>query len=447
MIFQGKLKERVTYFSTHRFVQNVATLQVGIFVGNFLQAAAGVVLARLLQPEGYGVYVLAFGLAGLVSILLGAGMQDAVASLVGGAKARDDRQEIRDGFAFLFKMAVITGLIVVAILPFLRAIADHFYHDATIGLYAGLVIGGSIISTFAFSFIQIASQVYGRIKLLTTVVIADQVLRYGLAILLVWAGKGILGAMIGQIVGAAVMLIVSLLLWAYLARREGIPSAGEVVARSVTVPFKKFFSFSIWVALDRNLATLYYMLPVMLTGLYVAATEVSYFKLAFGFVNLALSLLGPISVLLNVEFPKMKLGQTSTLRANFIKVSWYSVGLSLVLTVVAIAVSPIAFRILYGDTYLPSIPYIAGLLVYGGLFGIGVGLGPMWRALHYVKTSLLINIIVIGIGVPLGMVFLKAWGLWGAVAMVTVWFTVSHFISFFAILHKMKAIEKTSQEV
>jgi len=42
---------------------------------------------------------------------------------------------------------------------------------------------------------------------------------------------------------------------------------------------------------------------------------------AFGFVNLALSLLGPISVLLNIEFTKMQIDDPVRMRQNFIKVS------------------------------------------------------------------------------------------------------------------------------
>jgi len=432
---------KISYLREHGFVRNVLTLQVGIFVGNFLQAAAGVVLARLLQPEGYGIYVLAFSLAGLMSILLGAGMQDAIASVVGGAKARDDREEILNGFAFLLKMAIFTGLIVTSLLPFLGLVSKHFYGNSHIGLYASLVILGSIVSMFFFSFTQIALQVTHKIKSLTIIIILDQVFRYGLAILLVLAGYSIAGAMVGQLSGALIMFVISFALWHSL-HSEGIPHSRALIRRAWTVGFKKYFGFSFWVALDRNLATIYYTLPVMLTGIYVATGEVSYFKLAFGFVNLALSLLGPISVLLNVEFPKMKIEDGSKLRTNFVKVSWYSIGLSLSLTIAAIIVSPFAFRILYGDTYLPSIPYIAGLIVYGGLFGIGVGLGPMWRAINQVKTSIIINLSVLGAGIPIGLLFIKVWGLWGAVAMVTSWFTISHFISFFFILMKLKSIEK-----
>lgn len=440
------IKDRINYLRTHRFVRNVATLQVGIFVGNFLQAVSGVILARLLHPDGYGVYVLAFGLAGLLSILLGAGMQDAIASLVGGAKARDDQEEILNGFAFLLKMAVITGAIVAIVIPFLGAIAAHFYGDPKIGVYGGIVALASIISMFFFSFTQIALQVTGRIRSLTGIIILDQILRYGISVILVLAGYGIFGAILGQLFGALIMFVVSFYLWHSL-HGLGIPHSRALLSRFGPVSFKKYFGFSFWVALDRNISTLYLALPVMLTGVYVAVVQVSYFKLAFGFVNLALSLLGPISVLLNVEFPKMRIDHLEKMRANFIRISWYSLGLSLLLTAAAVVVSPVVFKLLYGQTYLPSIKYIYGLFLYGGLYGIGIGLGPMWRAINYVRTSIIINLVVLGLGIPLGIVFLKTWGLWGAVVMVTVWFTVSHFASFFYILKKIRAIEKNGQQV
>ena len=101
-------------------------------------------------------------------------------------------------------------------------------------------------------------------------------------------------------------------------------------------------------------------LPVILTGVYVSVSEVSFFKLAFGYINLALSLLGPISVLLNVEFPKLQIENREKLVKNFKKVSLYGLGLSILLTVGAVIVSPIAFKILYGENFLPSVPYVEG---------------------------------------------------------------------------------------
>ncbi len=104
----------------------------------------------------------------------------------------------------------------------------------------------------------------------------------------------------------------------------------------------------------------------------------------------------------------------------------------------AIIIAPLAFKILYGPSFLPSVNYIFGLFVYGSLFGIGVGLGPMWRALNKVKVSIVINLIVLGVGIPLGLLLIKSYGLWGAVIMTTAWFTISHFVSFIYLARELK---------
>jgi hypothetical protein len=72
--------------------------------------------------------------------------------------------------------------------------------------------------------------------------------------------------------------------------------------------------------------------------------------------------------------------------------------------------------------------------------GIGVGLGPMWRAINKVRVSILINTLILVGGIPLGLWLIKNYGLWGSVIMVTIWFTVSHVISFIYLVRKLKTV-------
>jgi len=212
----------------------------------------------------------------------------------------------------------------------------------------------------------------------------------------------------------------------------------RLLAVAKKVNLKKYFSFTFWVAIDRNMGNVYMALPVILTGVYVTASEVSFFKLAFGYINIALSLLGPVSILLNVEFPKIQIEDKERLMRNFRKVSLYGMGLSTLLTVGAIVVSPFFFQLVYGESFMPSVPYVFGLLVYGAVFGIGVGLGPMWRAINKVKVSILINSVILGAGIPFGLWLIKTYGLWGSVIMVTIWFSVSHLVSYIYLIRKLK---------
>jgi O-antigen/teichoic acid export membrane protein len=435
------IKLKLNYFRQHLFVRNVVTLQAGSFAGTVFQAVVGIFLARMLQPELFGVYSLAFGLAALAGLMLGAGTQEAVSTLLGSAYARQNKEEVADVLAFLLKMTLYAGLLTLILIFFLPWVAEFFYGNAAIGWYSSIIIAGVFLTTSFTAVVQLSLQVAGRIKALTMVIFGDQVLRFGMALILVFLGLGVVGAVSGQLLGAAILFIASIFLWEKLKTSQPIfPSLRSLFGRAISVPIMKYFGFSFWVAVDRNMGNLYMSLPVVLTGIFVSAGEVAFFKLGFGYINLALSLLGPVSVLLNIEFPKMKIEEPEKLVKNFIKVSLYGILLSALLTAAAVIVSPLAFRLLYGESFMPSVGYVFGLLVYGALYGIGVALGPMWRAINKVKMSILINTIILGLGIPLGLFLIKEWGLWGSVIMVTLWFTVSHFASFIYLSRNLKRL-------
>lgn len=433
------IKAKFDYYRQHPFVRNVAVLQSGSFAGNIIQALAGVFIARLLQPELFGVYALAFSLAGLVSLFQGVGAQEAMATVLGETYARQDRERTKEALAFLLKILAITSAMAIVGALVAPWVAGRLYHNPSIGSYAAAIILAVIFSTTFFSLSSLVLQVAGKIKAMMVLGLADQVARYGLSVALAFFGLGVWGAVSGHLAGAVIIFITSLIIWERLRRQYPIfPSLRKLFRQAQTVSLKKYLGFSLWIAADRNIANLYGLLPVFLTGIYVSSTEVTFFKLAFAFVNLALSLLGPISTLLNVEFPKMKVEEGRSLGRNFVKVSLYSLGLSTLLTTAALLVAPLAFRFFYGENFLMSVRYVYGLFVYGALFGIGVGLGPMWRAINKVKVSIFINVITLGVGIPSGLWLLKHYGLWGAVVMVTMWFTVSHLASFIYLAQVLK---------
>src|SRR3989344_2543800 len=360
-----KIKEKVSYLYRHRFIQQIAMLQVGSFGGTVVQASVGVVIARLLQPELLGVYSLAFGLAAMTTLIVGMGIQEAVSSLLGRADARKDGVEVENIFGFMFKITFFAALIVLVFSFFLPSIADKLYGNSTIGVYALIIVVALVLSSFFFTLTYSTFQITGRIKSLTYLIVTDQSLRSGLSLVLVIAGLGVLGAVSGHLVGALIIFISSALLFKGLRKRDIIfPDLRQLISKTKSISIKKYLGFTFWVALDRNMGNLFMSLPVILTGIYVSASEVSFFRLSFGYVNLVLSLLGPISVLLNVEFPKLQIENREKLVQNFKKVSLYGLGLSIILTIGAIVVSPIAFKILYGENFLPSVPYVAGLIVY-----------------------------------------------------------------------------------
>lgn len=441
-MFLNVFRVRGAEFLQRRFIKNVTTLQVGTIIGTLIQGITGIILARLLQPNLFGVYTLAFSLSTLATILLSAGIADAATNLLGAAYTRGDREEVANIFGFLLKITLYAILITLLVILILPRVGTTLYLNSKIGLYAGIISFAVMFSSLSLTFLMIALQLLGRIKDMTRFMIVDPLLRLGLSVLFVTLGWGVFGAMAGHLVGAFIVFIYSSYIWRHVVIKENsiFPNLGKIFSHAKLVKLKKYFGFTFWVALDRNIGSLYIALPILLTGLYVAVSEVTYFKLAFGYLNLVMSLLVPVSILSNVEFPKIRVEQPSYLRERFKKISFYSLAFSAVLTLVAVIIAPYFFRYLYGVSFMPSVRYVYGLVIYGALYGIGIGLGSMWRAINKVKVSILINIIILGVGIPLGMYLIKVWSLWGSVAMVTLWFTISHWISFIYLMRKLKQI-------
>ena len=434
------LKEKFYYFQNHWFVRNVMTLQTGSFAGTFIQAVIGIILARLLQPELFGIYALAIGLASMTTLIIGMGIQEAVSSMLGRAYAMRDKDEIENILGFMLKLTLFAALIVIVVSAFLPNIANQLYGNSLIGIYAAIVAIAVVFSSLFFTLSYSVFQVTGRVRSLAALIMVDQSLRYGMSLTFVVTGLGVAGAVSGHLAGAIVVFIISATLFNKVGGKEpSFPNLQRLFAMVKKVSLKKYFSFTFWVAIDRNMGNVFMVLPVILTGIYVTTAEVSFFKLAFGYINIALSLLGPVSILLNVEFPKIQVEDKERLLRNFRKVSFYGMGFSVLLTAGAIAVSPFFFQLVYGESFMPSVPYVFGLLVYGAIFGIGVGLGPMWRAINKVKVSILINSVILGAGIPLGLWLIKNYGLWGSVIMVTIWFSVSHIASFVYLVKNLKS--------
>ena len=290
-----------------------------------------------------------------------------------------------------------------------------------------------------------AFQAERKIGIATLFIFLDLFVRWGLSLLFVFFGYKILGAAIGHLVGAIIVFCIVGFSWNKLLSADSLfPSLGQVVRNAFVVNWRRFIRYSFWVALDRNMATLFSFLPISMAGIYFISSDVAFYKIPFGFANLALSLLGPISIMLNIEFPRLREESLEKMRASFLRVTFYSVLFSGFLVICAAIISPIAFKILYGESFMPSVKYTYGFIIYGIFNGLGVGLGPMWRALNKVRVSIVINTITLAIGIPMGLYLLKHYGIWGGVWMVTTWFAVSHVASFLYLYNYLRRSEGVS---
>src|SRR3989338_7175893 len=118
-------KEKLSQLYQSRFIRKTVILQAGSFGGTIVQAAIGILIARLLQPELFGIYSLAIGMASMTSLILGMGIQEAVSSLLGKAYAKEDKTEVENILGFMLKITFFAALVVIVVSVFLPSIANR----------------------------------------------------------------------------------------------------------------------------------------------------------------------------------------------------------------------------------------------------------------------------------------------------------------------------------
>lgn len=434
------LIDRVKTLATHKFVRQTLFFQAAAAAGTFAQAVVSVVLARRLGPQDYGIYALAFSVASIASIVLASGAQDAVTPHIMRAWTGGDAPTIRRTLGFLLKFIALTACAVALAAVALPVITGHAYGNAAVGHYASIILVASLVSTSFFALTSLMLQVSGRIAALSALAFVDQILRYGAVVVLVLGGYGLLGAALGHLIGAIVVAGIAAGIWAWLARRHVyVPRLRELPQQGQAASLTEHLGSSAWVSADRGLAMLYGALPVAVSGLFLPSAQVAYFKIALGYLQIGFMLLGPISVLLNTEFPRLQAVHGGKIRSHFLRVSLGGMALSTIGSLCMVLVAPKVFHLLYGDQYAASIPYVMGFLGLGVVYGLGIGLGSMWRAIGKVRVSILINLVTLGLGIPLGIWLIMHWQIWGAVMMVTVWYTISHVASFIYLLRVLKS--------
>ncbi len=79
---------------------------------------------------------------------------------------------------------------------------------------------------------------------------------------------------------------------------------------------------------------------------------------------------------------------------------------------------PFVVPILYGSDWLPVIPLLQLLAIFGVVTTLGGVFGPLYRAFDQVRGALVIKLVVLGVGLPIGFWLIEQYGAVGGVWLV-----------------------------
>jgi len=392
------------------FVQDVGILGIGKVFSIFLGAISSIFLARLLQPELYGIYGLIFAFVGLIGVFMNWGGVFAGLTLLSKAYTKKDKQEIKNILTYFLKITILAictvGILSIFLAPFLT---DLFYKNSQIGDLARIVLLAGFL-TIIYNLLVIVLQVNRKIKELTILEVFNKFIYIFFPIIFVLLGFGLNGIVWGYFISAFIFLISAIFIYSFLIKKdELLPSLKQIFLNFKKINFKKYFDFGFLIAINKNLSSLISFLPIIFLGIFSSMQDVAYFKIALSYVMIPSMLLNPISRILDVQLPKSKSYNFEILKKHFYKTAIYSGLISILLVVPFIVLAPFLIKLFYGAEYIPSIDLVYYLSILIVSSGFSVGLGSFYRTVNKMKISIIINICYIILMILLFFIFIRVY--------------------------------------
>lgn len=414
--------DRLRQFFRRKFVRDTLILQIGKVGVLALGLLSSVIIPVLMGPSTYGTWQLGLSLYGIWQTLNLTGLIPSAQTRLAAAVGAEDDDELLNIMAFFIRTTLLYSAVSTGLLWLLRPVlATQFYAgDVTIVTLALLLtltqptelIYHLLIITFS------SRRQMRHVALLQNI---NQLVLVGAAVLAVSLSPTPTALVVSRL--AYSLLTLGLVAVVYERTRAHsdmtYPALATVLVFLPRARGTAYWRFGFTNALDKNVANLYGYLPVQMAGAIVG-------KEAAGYVGLALNIIRQQTFFTSALLDNMQAivpqaigrGDYARLWQNFNRVL-----LSLTLGGVAFyavfaVASPYVVTLLYDVTWLPAVPLLQALTVYGVVTTVGGIFGPLYRAFDFVRGAFLIKLAALIVLYPLGRWMMQGMGALGAVWML-----------------------------
>lgn len=388
-------------------VRMLYSLLVGKFLYVILTALSLVLLARLLDPSGYGIYTIALGFSALLGAAAPFGISTYMSKYLAEAGAKKESLKISkiitDGYLII---VVVAGIFAAMGLLMSRYASIHIFTTSQVPeidlLVASLSVFFSVI--FGISYSALVGLNRGRDASVATVIgaLLQLVLGVGLVVL----GYGVYGALVGMLAGdAAGFALATYMVYADVKKRFGYAWTGPDF-RHIT----DILRFSLPVATNNLLSSSgVNNFAVLLLGAFATSVVLGNYGIAFRGFNLMLLFYGTVTTVLLPTISKALTKTNDSKKAYEIynKTMLYSIVVSLPVMIFIGVFSGEIISIFISNSYSSAPLYLT--LIAGGVIIDFIGLyaasfftagGKVYTIFKYSLVSTFIEVVALVLLVP-----------------------------------------------
>jgi O-antigen/teichoic acid export membrane protein len=347
-----------------RVVKNSGYLFSGTGVSAALGMLQGILVARLLGVEGYGIVGVITLFTGIVNNLISFRMGEVVIKYVGEyVEAGNEKQA-----AALFKLAALVemgaSVVAFALLVLLAPLAAQYLaKDASLTslfvLYS-LVVLANLIAESSTGLLQI----FDRFRPIAILGLVGNIVTLALVALVYWLRGGLAGILLAYLIGKAV----SALGLSLVALLESSHRWGRGWWRASLQPlrprFRQLTHFAVSTNISASISLITKDSELLWVSLFRGPVETGYYRLALTLTNLVQM---PISPLPQATYPELSRqaarGEWQQMRSLLRQGSQLAGGYTLAATVFLIILGKPLIAWLYTPQFLPAYPALLILLL------------------------------------------------------------------------------------
>ena len=411
--------DRIIGLLRRKFVRDTLTLQAGKVGVLAMSLAASVIVPVLMGPTTYGQWQLVVSLYGIWQFLNLTGAIVSAQTRLAAAVGANDTNEVLNIIAVAARLTLLYCLASTVLLwaaSLLLPLADWLYNgDPT-------VIQLAILLTLA----QPTELLY---RLVIVTFSSRRQMRHVAAMQninqFIFVSATIIGVIVRPLPSTLVfarlvysLLTITIILVLYQRTRHHAqmtyPSLFRIARTLPTASSAGYWRFGLANALDKNVGNLFNYLPVQMAGALAGPA-------AAGYVGLALNAAGQQAFFTAAILDNMQAvvpqsvgrGDYARLWRNFRKVLLVLAAGGAVFFGGFALLAPYVVPLL-GEDWLPVIPLLQALAVFGVVVTVGGVFGPLYRAFDYVRGAFLIKVATLTVGLPIGFWLVTQFGALGA---------------------------------
>jgi stage V sporulation protein B len=375
--------------------------------------AAGIVLARYLGSEQYGVYALLMSFLSLATIVVSLGMGEMVKRFVAEALGQQNSNAVKGYVRLNLVVRAIAALLTSLIIIGLADILAKLYDIPTNGFYFMLIAASFIPMTMFTTFRGIFAgfQKYEYSALLFSSV---HVSRAVFGIIIVLLGYGIKELLILYIFIWIIGMIFGFFLLSRLVRLKDLFQKSLLDSPIMKSAMKYSLAALGILGVDYFL---WQNAEVLLLGIFSPSEEVGFYNIAFKIPSLTIALIPFVfgQVLLPAVSEQYGRGDMGKIKAIYSTSARYLMMISFPIAAVGIALAAPIIELLYGPEYAPSVIIMQIAFIPFGMRGLNYAVSSIIYGVKEPTYLLKIGIGLVIISIGLNFWLIPIYGAIGAV--------------------------------